>query len=325
MVIALVCLGVCAQTLRTAQISDFVRLDGFEKMLSVMPRPERRLTQEEADQHIKAGKALRFHMAPPFTATELNRLSVLPTETLGAKIVAEPKSSPWETYELFVRKDPAAVSALLRSAKAGNAGAVAALDRTPGLIALNALLELASGPDSESKAAAGVLLGRTGFRKGIPGMRLAVTKYPLWSDAATLKNLLAWGDSKNLAHLRRYFGKGIRGNPVRFLAEFGTKECLTVLFELADTSSGLAETVGVIAELDDPRVRPVMRRAVLDPSGPVRRSAAIWFMYNGDRSDLPALKKSLADAPKTANGDPDPEVDWTGQVITAIKVLELPK
>lgn len=322
MVHALVGFVVALQTPYPTRPPFSLRLDTYRQMLRNMPRPERRLRQEEADRFIGPDITRMYSAIPPFSATELNRLSTLPTEELAAKAVSRPESSPWETYELFVRKDPAAVPKLLQAANLGNEGAVLALGRISGASAASAIVSLAQGTDSESKAVAGVLLGIAADRRGVAGMRLAVTRFPQWVSRDTATRLMEWGDRKDAALLRSYYRKGVWNPPISLLREYGTKECLAVLFELPSKRYRLLETVQEISQVNDPRVRPAMRKALLDREGRVRAVAADWFTLRGDRSDLPALKHALAHPPVYANGVRNSKDHWTGPVKNAINAIE---
>jgi len=296
-------------------------------MLRNMPRPERRLTPEEADRFIGPNVTRMYSAIPPFTPAELNRLSTLPTSELGKRIIDNPTRSPWVNYELFARKDQESVPYLFKSARMGNAGAVPALARIGTLKSRQALVELAkiaepSGNAGPAKAAAGVYLGVGGDKQGIEGMRLAVKKYPHWLHPSTTTQLVMWGDTRNEKLLAAYYRKGVHNPPVSLLRKLKTKESLNVLFSLPKQNYKHLEVISEIAEVNDPRVRSVMRQALLHREGRIRAKAAEWFTFKGTKSDLPALKHALAHPPVYANGVRNSKDHWTGPVKGAISAIE---
>lgn len=304
---------------------DYFTLTRFESLLKQVPRPERRLTEEEAKTYHDPRRRVLTAVSPPWSLSELQKLSTMPTEALSKAVSEKPLNSPWETYELFVRAEPSAVRALIRSAEAGNANAVIAIARTLESKANSTLARLAAGPNSESKAVAGVLLGMQKDRRGFDGMRLAAAEYRHRLDRFTTTQLIDWGDANDLKQLRIYYGSRIGAPAVSLLRQRGKKACLDMLFELAEKGFRYGETIHEISLVRDKRTRGAMRKALFRGSANVREEAANWFALLGNASDVPTLKKCLGTPAESRFSSPQEQERWQVAVKRAIARLTPPK
>ena len=278
----------------SAPAKPTIGLETFDQMLRVINRPERRLSQEEADRYLTPGRIPPTAAVQPWSYSELNRLSTKPSEALARAILAKPNNSPWETFELYVRKDPSVVRSMVQAAESGHGAAVLVIYRTLGSKANYVLARLAGDRETESKAVAGVLLGMQGDKKGIEGMRFAAAKHPHWLDSYTTTRLVEWGDKNDLNQLRIYFGNRFKHPSVGLLRKLRTKACLDMMFELAKKRFRYAEVVNEVSLIRDKRTRGVMREAVLSNNDSIREQAASWFALLGNASDVPTLKRALA-------------------------------